>query len=122
MKDFEIENLNKELSILDSVSGIRGTAIVYRNGLLRTSRLPRDIDDRKFGAMVATIYGALNTAVSTLEKEAIQNLLVQYKDYQVIALDIDEKFMMVALLDFNINFGLVLIELEEVINRIKTII
>ena len=122
MKDFEIENLNKELSILDSVSGIEGTAIVYRNGLLRTSRLPRDIDDRKFGAMVATIYGAMNTAVSTLEKEQIQNLIVEYEDYQVLALNINEQFMLVALVDSDTNYGLVMIELEEVINRIKTII
>lgn len=122
MTDFEIENLNKELSVLDSVSGIRGTAIVNRNGLLRTSRLPRDIDERKFGAMVATIYGALNTAVLTIKGESFQNLIVEYEQHQVVALDINETFMILALLDLEINFGLALIEIEEVINRIRTII
>ena len=60
------EEFHDLLMNLEVISGIIGTAIVKSNGLLITSRLPRDIDDRKFGAMAATMLGAIETAINAL--------------------------------------------------------
>ena len=46
---------DKELEKLELISGVLGTALINRNGLIITTRLPRDFDERKFGAMVATL-------------------------------------------------------------------
>ena len=119
----KIEDLHGLLMNLEVISGIIGTAIVRSNGLLITSRLPRDIDDRKFGAMAATMFGAIETAINTLETTKINNLTVELgTEYQLIVLKITDQIILVSLLDLNVNLGLILIEIEETIKKIKDIL
>lgn len=47
MNNLVSKKLKEELERLENFSEIIGTAIVDRNGLLISSRLPRDIDERK---------------------------------------------------------------------------
>ncbi|MFX0186924.1 MAG: roadblock/LC7 domain-containing protein [Candidatus Hodarchaeota archaeon] len=117
------EDLHGLLMNLEVISGIIGTAIVKSNGLLITSRLPRDIDDRKFGAMAATMFGAIETAIKTLGPTKFNNLIVELgTEYQLIVLKITDQIILVSLLDLNVNLGLILIEIEETIKKIKAIL
>ena len=114
------EELHDLLMNLEVISGIIGTAIVKSNGLLITSRLPREIDDRKLGAMAATMLGAIETAISALGTTNINNLTVELgDDYQLIVLKATDQIILVSLLDLNVNLGLILIEIEETIKKIK---
>ena len=108
----KIDDITRELDKLELVNGIIGSAIVNRNGLTIISRLPRDIDNRKFGAMAATMFEAMETATSTLKDEVL-NLTVEFDDYQLIVYVLNAEIIFVALLDLNIDLGLVLIEIEE---------
>jgi predicted regulator of Ras-like GTPase activity (Roadblock/LC7/MglB family) len=106
------DDITRELDKLELVNGIIGTAIVNRNGLTIISRLPRDIDNRKFGAMAATMFEAMETATSIL-KDKVLNLTVEFDDYQLIVYVLNAEIIFVAFLDLNIDLGLVLIEIEE---------
>jgi predicted regulator of Ras-like GTPase activity (Roadblock/LC7/MglB family) len=117
-----LNDLNKELERLENFGEIIGSAIVNRNGLLISSRLPRDIDDRKLSALAATMFEAIETASLNLSKNQIKNITVQYQDYQLIILEVNLKTILVSLIDFNANLGLVFIEIEESINNIKKLI
>ncbi len=108
----KINDITRELDKLELVNGIIGTAIVNRNGLTIISRLPRDIDNRKFGAMAATMFEAMETATNTL-KDKVLNLTVEFDDYQLIVYVLNAEIIFVSLLDLNIDLGLVLIEIEE---------
>jgi len=108
----KIDDITRELDKLELVNGIIGTAIVNRNGLTIISRLPRDIDNRKFGAMAATIFEAMETATSTL-KDNLLNLTVELDDYQLFVYVLNAEIIFVSLLEFNIDLGIVLIEIEE---------
>ncbi len=119
MNDLKVQSIDKELEKLENIGGIIGTAIVKRNGLLISSKLPRDIDERKFGAMAATMYEAIEAAVSTLEKNQISHLTVEFNEYQLIIVAVDGNIILVSLMDLNINLGLILIEIEESIKNIK---
>ena len=119
MNDKELQNLNKELNKLEKFSGIIGIAIVNRNGLLISSHLPRDIDDRKFATMAAIIYESIETAVSSLNGDKIIHLTVEFDEYQLLVIEVDENIVLVSLMDLNINLGLILIEIEESIKKIN---
>ena len=121
MSDINIEELNKKLEKLEDKGEIIGSAIVKRNGLLITSRLPRDIDEREFGALTATIFGAIETAGMSLESNNVNNITVEFNNYQLIALDAND-YIFVSLLDLNVNLGLILVEIEESIKIIKKIL
>ncbi len=119
----KIEHVNRELKNLEILeSAVVGAALVNRNGLLLTSRLPVDIDDRKFGAMAAAIVNAMETATATMEKNKLYHITAEYNNYQVIALTANSELIFVILLHLNINLGLSLIEIEESINRIHNIL
>ncbi|MGQ4873320.1 MAG: roadblock/LC7 domain-containing protein [Promethearchaeia archaeon] len=122
MRDFDIRDFYNELISLESIEGLLGLAIVRKDGILNSALLPRDIDDRKFAAMVATMFGGLNAAIAPLKKEKLQILTVEYDQYQVIAMEINDKFIIVSLLDINTDYGLVLIELEDFIRKIKNLL
>jgi len=121
MNDLTVENLNRELERLEKFSDIIGTAIVNRNGLLISSRLPRDIDERRFGALAATMFGAIETASSSLESNKIKNLTVEYQDYQFIVIEVDPNTILVSLFDLNVDLGLIFIEIEEFVTNLKKI-
>jgi predicted regulator of Ras-like GTPase activity (Roadblock/LC7/MglB family) len=110
--------LTKELDKLDLVNGISGTAIVNRNGLIIISRLPRHIDNRKFGAMAATMFEAMETAVTAL-KDNIVNLTVEFDEEQLIVYAINRELIFITLLELNIDLGIILIEVEELIKFIQ---
>ncbi|MHA2038451.1 MAG: roadblock/LC7 domain-containing protein [Promethearchaeota archaeon] len=107
---------------MEGISDIIGTALVNRNGLLVSSRLPRDIDDRKFCAMAATMFGAIETAASTIESNMVDNLTVEFSDFKLVILEANENMILVSLLNSNINLGLFFIEIEEIIKNIKTLL
>ena len=116
----KIETVTRELDKLEFVNGIIGTAIVNRNGLTIISRLPRDIEERKFGAMAATMFEAMETASTTL-KDNMVNLTVEFEDYQLVVYSVNAEIILVSLLEINIDLGIVLIEIEEctkIINKL----
>lgn len=122
MNSLKVQNLHKELEKLEGISDIVGTALVNRNGLLIASKLPRDIDDRKFCAMAATMFGAIETAASTIGSKFVDNLTVEFNDFQLIIMGADEQLILVSLLNLNTNLGLIFIEIEETIKNVKKIL
>jgi len=108
----KIDNITRELDKLILVNGIIGTAIVNRNGLTVVSRLPRNIDSRKFGAMAATMFEAMETAATTL-KDRVVNITVEFDEYQLVVYVLNSEIIFVSLLELNIDLGIVLIEIEE---------
>ncbi len=122
MNELENQSLQKELEKLEGITDIIGTALVNRNGLLISSRLPRDVDDRKFCAMAATMFGAIETAASTIKSNVIDNLTVEFSNFQLIIMEVDEHMILVSSLNKNTNLGLIFIEIEEAIKNIKKIL
>ncbi|MFX0000108.1 MAG: roadblock/LC7 domain-containing protein [Candidatus Hodarchaeota archaeon] len=117
-----IKNIKEELERLENFSEVIGTALVNRNGLLISSRLPRDIDERRFGALAAAMFQATETATSSLGTNQINNITVEYQDYQFIVVDIDDNIIFVSLFDLNVDLGLIFIEIEEFVQNVKNII
>ena len=122
MDNLQKLSLNKELEKLEGISDIIGTALVNRNGLLITSRLPRDINDMKFGAMAATMFSAIENATSTLDSKHVNNITVEFEDFQLIIVGADEYLILVSLLNLNTNLGLIFIEIEETLKEVRKIL
>ena len=116
-----IDIITKELDKLDLVNGIIGNAIVNRNGLTIVSRLPRDIENRKFGAMAATMFEAMETAATTIN-DKVSNITVEFDEYQLIVYMLNSEMILVSLLEMKIDLGIALIEIEECIKNIQKLL
>jgi predicted regulator of Ras-like GTPase activity (Roadblock/LC7/MglB family) len=110
--------LSKELEKLEGVSGLIGSALINRNGLIMVSRLPRDFDGRKFGAMVATLFGSMEAA-SVPISDKVLNITVEFEEYQLIVFALNEEIILATLLELNIDLGLALIEIEDFIKNLN---
>jgi len=121
MDSIQIEQVSKELIKLESVLGIIGTVLVDRNGLTITSRVPRTIDEKKIGALAATMFEAMETAIEELNEEII-NITVEYDEYQLVVMGATIQVILVALIEYNIDIGITLIEVEESLSVIQEII
>jgi len=118
MNSIKVGNFSKELDKLILVGGIIGIAIVNRNGLTILSNLPRSFDERKFGAMAATMFGAMETAISTFSDKLV-NITVEFNDYQLLIFGVDEEVIIVSFVDINLDLGLIFIEIEECLKNLQ---
>ncbi len=118
MDSIQIEQLSKELIKLETVLGIIGIVLVNRNGLTIISRVPRTINEKKIGALAATMFEAMETAIEELNEEII-NITVEYDEYQLVVMGATNQVILVALIEYNIDLGITLIEVEESISIIQ---
>jgi len=121
MDSIQVEQLSKELIKLDSVLGIIGAVLVNKNGLTIISRVSRTINEKKIGALTATIFEAMETAITELNEE-ICNITVEYDKYQVVIREATSQVILVAFIEYNIDLGIALIEVEESLINIQEII
>jgi len=121
MDSLQIEGINKELAKFETVRGILGLAVVDENGLTILSHLPRSFDERKFGAIAATIMGAMETATFPFN-ENLMNLMIEFKDSQIIIMSSKTNIVLVVLMEIEIDLGFMLLQAEEILNNITNIL
>lgn len=121
MDSLQVEGIDKELAKFESIGGILGLAVVDGNGLTILSRLPRSIEERKFGAMAATILGAMETAIIPFDEDLI-NLTIEFEESQLIIMSSENKIILVVLMELEIDLGFMLLEIEEILRNIKNIL
>ncbi|MBD3254816.1 MAG: hypothetical protein GF383_06970 [Candidatus Lokiarchaeota archaeon] len=112
------ERINYLLQNLDYINGIIGTGVVEKNGLLVTSHLPVDVDKRELAAMTATMFGAMETAVSSLQESKVHNLMVDFDSFKLIVIS-NGNYILTCLVEKDVNLGLIMIEMEEIVRKLK---
>jgi predicted regulator of Ras-like GTPase activity (Roadblock/LC7/MglB family) len=121
MAETKTERLEEQLRKLENVGGVEGAAIVARNGLMIASRLPKDIDERRFCAMAATMMGAVETAAATLKRGAIKRVTAEIEKATIVTMGAGSKALLVVAARFDANLGMLMIEMEEYADRIRSI-
>lgn len=121
MSETKTERLEMTLKKLVAIGGVNGSAIVARNGLLIASNLPKDIDDRRFSAMTATMMGAVETAAATLSRGMVKRVTAEIENATVIAMGAGEKAILVVAAGNSGNLGMILLEMEDCAENMKRI-
>jgi predicted regulator of Ras-like GTPase activity (Roadblock/LC7/MglB family) len=121
MDSLQVEGINKELAKFETVGGILGLALVDENGLTILSRLPRSIEERKFGAIAATILGSMEAATLPF-KETLCNLTIEFENSQLIIMGSKINILLVVLMEIDVDLGFVLLEMEDILNNINIIL
>lgn len=114
-----INKLNRELhKLLDYMRSMIGALIVDKNGILITSQLPREIEDRELGAIALSMHNSLETAVELLDQEEIAHISVELDDLQLILMKNNE-ILIATVLKYNADLAMVLIEMEQLLKKFK---
>lgn len=116
------EKLNEPLDELDDVQGIKGAAVVRRDGLLIASNLGQDINDDQVGAMTASTVGSGETASESLEMGNVNAVTIEAADGKLVSTGAGEEGILTILTDSDVNMGLVKVEMEKATKKIKRIL
>ena len=117
------EKLNVIMKNLNSkVDSIRGVVISSLDGL-EVASLINDvpIDVPLVHAIGASIVGLSNRAVSRLEMSSLSKTVIYTTDGIAIAYSIGNNMALFCILDEDASLGLVLIEIENAIEKIKVV-
>jgi predicted regulator of Ras-like GTPase activity (Roadblock/LC7/MglB family) len=122
MAETKGEKLTMSLKKVAAVGGVVGAAIVARNGLLITSELPRDVDERRLGAMTATMMGAVETTGMTLNKGSVRRVIAEVEHATIVAMGAGPKALIVCTAENSVNLGMLMLEMEEQAIHVKAIL
>ncbi len=116
------EKLNEPLDELDNVQGIKGAAVVRRDGLLIASNLGQDINDDQVGAMTASTVGSGETASESLEMGEVNAVTIESENGKLVSTGAGEEGILTILTQGDVNMGLVKVEMEKATKKIKRIL
>lgn len=116
------EKLQKPLEDLDDVKGIKGAAVVRRDGLLIASSFARDINSDQVGAMTASTMGSGETASEALKMGDVEEVTVEGEDGKLVSTGAGEEGILTILTDADVNMGLVKVEMGNAVEKIKRVL
>lgn len=116
------EKLKEPLEGLKEIEGVKGAAVVRRDGLLIVSNLPADIDADQLAAMTASTLGSGETASETLKIGSVNQVTVESENGKLISTGAGENGILTVLTKDDINMGLVLVEMNDAAKKIKRIL
>ena len=116
------EQLEIILSGLKETGGVKGSAVISRDGLIVASDLSETVDADTFAAMSAAMQGAAETAVSELKQGNLKQIIVEADKGKVITTSAGEKTILVILTTPAVNLGLVLIDIGKASGKISNVL
>ncbi len=116
------EMLKEVLETLERrATDVKGSAIVTRDGLIISSKLPASLDLNAFGGLTASFFGAAETSLYEIKKAAIQDIYIESDETKVIAVVAGEYAFLVTMVLLNANIGIVLMEMKKAAAQIEEI-
>jgi len=114
------EKLNEPLDNLDDVQGIKGAAVVRRDGLLIASNLGQDIDDDQVGAMTASTVGSGETASEALNMGEVNQVTIESEEG--ISTGAGDEGILTILAEEDVNMGLIKVEMSDAVDKVKKVL
>jgi len=114
--------LEKILNDLSGIEGIEENAIVSRDGLLMASTTIEGPSAETFAAMSASMLGAAETAIAELGKGIPSRVIIESKQCKLVVTGAGPKALVIVMAKPTIGLGLILLELENAVEKLKKIL
>jgi predicted regulator of Ras-like GTPase activity (Roadblock/LC7/MglB family) len=116
------EALRTVLEHLNTIGGIKASAVISADGLPIMSLIPGEIDANTFAAMLASMVGAAEAAIKAIgAKNILERVVAESKDIRVIAVRAGEDAILTIMIDPNVNYGLILLEAKKASDQISIV-
>ncbi len=103
---------------LTRVSGVQGTVLVDRDGMVILSELDADLDEERVGAMAAAIVATVEDSLAKVERGPLVHLQMDAEDGKIIVEEAG-KALLVVLTEKSVNIGLIRIEMKTAADKLK---
>jgi predicted regulator of Ras-like GTPase activity (Roadblock/LC7/MglB family) len=106
------EKLDKVLTKFMQVGQVKAVGIVSVEGLLITSIMPPDMNERIVGALCSTIIASAETASSQMGTGAVSEVNIKTEHGILLLKPSGKKALLFALAEVEAQFGLITLEIE----------
>lgn len=112
MVETKKEKLDKVLAKFMQVGQVKAVGIVSVEGLLITSIMPPDMNERIVGALCSTIIASAETASSQMGTGTVSEVNIKTEHGILLLKPAGEKALLFALAEVEAQFGLITLEIE----------
>lgn len=118
------DDLRAVLEKLNSVGGVKASAILYANGISIMSLMPPSVDANTFCAMVGSMVAAAEEALKALgSKEGdLQVVITEASNQMIMAVKVNPEVILATLVEKEAQTGLILLELNNRAKQIQQIL
>ncbi len=103
---------------LTRVSGVQGTVLVDRDGMVILSELDADLDGERVGAMAAAIVATVEDSLAKVDRGPLVHLQMDAEEGKIIVEEAG-KALLVVLTEKSVNIGLIRIEIKTAADKLK---
>jgi predicted regulator of Ras-like GTPase activity (Roadblock/LC7/MglB family) len=114
--------LNAIIDEVREIGDIMAFALVRRDGIMITHGLMDGADPKMIAAMTAAISGTAELATEQLRQGRFLRTIVECEQGKILITDAGQKALLVSLVFFDANLGLVLMQLEKIGKRIASML
>lgn len=122
MPETKKERLDKILSRFGEVGQIRAVGVVSKEGLLITSRMPPEMNERIVAALCSTIMASAETASTQMGTGAVNDIHVKTEQGTILLQPAGEKAVLIALAETGAQLGLIMMEIESRAKQVQEIL
>jgi predicted regulator of Ras-like GTPase activity (Roadblock/LC7/MglB family) len=116
------DQLNLILHELEkNVPHVEATAIVSTDGLVIASRLPRDVEEDRIGAMAAAILTISKRSGEELDRGEMLRVLIEGNDGYLLIRSIGDDAVLIALVDRDVRLGMLFYESKKCVGKLMEI-
>ncbi|MBW9222699.1 roadblock/LC7 domain-containing protein [Methanothermococcus sp. SCGC AD-155-C09] len=113
--------IDRILSDLNKVEGIKGSMVVGKDGLVIASQMPSGIDVELIGAMASAAFGSAERTASEINQGTLQQMMIEGEHGKTLMTDAGEGIL-VVLTDPGVNLGLIRISMKRSTEKVKSIL
>lgn len=114
--------LSEELKKFKKTSGVTGSAILRRDGIMVISDFPFAANTKGIAAMTAAIVGTSETASNELKMGEMQEVSIETSKGKLISIGAGPEFIIVALAKKSAKTGAVTREMKKISDKIIQLI
>lgn len=105
-----------------NVPHLEATAVVSTDGLVIASRLPKEVEEDRVGAMGAAILSISTRSGSELERGDMERVLIEGTNGYLLIRSIADVAILVCLVDKDVRLGMLFYECKNCVNQLIKIL
>ena len=105
-----------------NVPHVEATAVVSTDGLVIASRLPKEVEEDRVGAMGAAILSISTRSGSELERGDMERVLIEGTNGYLMIRSIADVAILVCLVDKEVRLGMLFYECKNCVDKLIKIL
>ena len=122
MGETKKQKLDQILAKFMQVGQIKACGVVSTEGLLITSRMPPEMNERIVGALCSTIIASAETASSQMGTGEVSEVSVRTQAGTLLLKPAGKKALVIALAEIEAQIGLITVEIEMRAKQVQEIL